>query len=467
MKRGVGMLLSKKRLQITEGKILPNAIRYTIPIIFTNLLQVFYVSAGMFVLGNFSDNQYALGSVGNANTIVNLILSIFIGFGAAVNVVVSEAIGAKDKARAKRAVHTSVLLALALGAVVGIVGYMFAPTFLTWMGTQPEYFAGSVTYMQIYFAGTIANLLYFFCAGILRAKGDAVHPLVFSTIGGFCNVLLNLLFVVVFGMDVDGVAYATVAAQVIQAVLIIVYMFARSTDDPCGLKMNEFKFDLRIFKDLFFIGMPLVVRSAAFGFSNIIIQTGINSLEPIYVNANTAAYNIESYIYNILNAFHHTALTFTAQNYGARKLKRMKRTMYTLLATVTVIGLILGTLAVIFAEPLVDIFTKVPEEVPLGRIKLLYVAIPYLVCGITEVLTAMLASLGYSGLSTVICLAGVCGIRIAWVYTVFQKVHTFETLFLSYPISWSVTAIVLFIATWFGYKKKAAILDEKGLLDPT
>ncbi len=461
------MFFAKKHLQITEGKILPNTIRYTIPIIFTNLLQVFYVSAGMFVLGNFSGNENALGSVGNANTIVNLILSIFIGFGAAVNIVVSEAIGAGDKARAKRAVHTSVLLALILGAVVGVVGYIFAPTFLTWMGTDVAFFEGSVQYMQIYFAGTIANLLYFFCAGILRAKGDAVHPLVFSTIGGLCNVLLNLLFVIVFGMDVDGVAYATVAAQVIQAVLIVVYMFGRDTDDPCGLNMKEFGFDLRVFKDLFFIGMPLVIRSAAFGFSNIIIQVGINSLLPIYVTANTAAYNIESYIYNVLNAFHHTALTFTAQNYGARKLPRMKKTMYTLMATVTVIGLILGGLAVIFAEPLVAIFTKVPEAVPLGRIKLLYVAIPYLVCGITEVLTAMLASLGYSGLSTIICLAGVCGIRIAWVYTVFQKFHTFEMLFFSYPLSWSVTAIVLYIATLVGYKKKAAILSEKGLLDPT
>ncbi len=455
------MLFSKKELQITEGKILPNAIRYTIPVIFTNLLQVFYVSAGMFVLGNFSESSSALGSVGNANTVVNLILSIFIGFGAAVNVVVAEAIGAGNKRLAHRAVHTSVLLALILGAAVGSVGYVFAPTFLTWMGTDATYFAGSVKYMQIYFAGTVPNLLYFFCAGILRAKGDAVHPLVFSTVGGISNVLLNLLFVLVFGMDVDGVAYATVAAQVIQAVLIVVYMLTRSSDDPCSLRLSELVFDLRVFKDLFFIGMPLVIRSAAFGFSNIIIQVGINSLAPVYVTANTAAYNIESYIYNVLNAFHHTALTFTAQNYGARKLKRMKRTMYTLMATVTVIGLVLGTLAVVFATPLVDVFTNDTEAIPFGRIKLLYVAIPYLVCGITEVLTAMLASLGYSGLSTVICLIGVCGIRIAWVYTVFQKIHTFEALFFSYPLSWGVTAVVLFIATLCAYKKKSKLLANE------
>ena len=455
------MLFAKKEIHITEGKILPNAIRYTIPIIFTNLLQVFYVSAGMFVLGNFSSNPSALGSVGNANTIVNLILSIFIGFGAAINIVVSEAIGAGDKARAKRAVHTSVLLAIVLGAIIGVIGYVFAPTFLTWMGTDAVYFDGSVTYMKIYFAVTLPNLLYFFCAGILRAKGDAVNPLIFSTIGGFCNVGLNILFVIGFGMDVDGVAYATVAAQIIQVLLIIIHMFKSDKDDPCSLRLPEFKFDLREFKDIFFIGTPLVVRSAAFGFSNIIIQVGINSLLPVYVTANTAAYNIESYIYNVLNAFHHTALTFTAQNYGARKLKRMMKTMHVLIATVTVIGLILGAIAVIFATPLVDLFTNDTEAIPFGRIKLYYVAIPYLVCGITEVLTAMLASLGYSGTSTVICLAGVCGIRIAWVYTVFQRIHTFEALFFSYPLSWTVTAIVLYVATLYGYKKKSRLLEAE------
>lgn len=461
------MVLAKKQLQITEGKILPNAIRYTIPIIFTNLLQIFYVSAGMFVLSQFGTDPNAPGCVGNANTIINFVLSVFIGFGAAVNIVVSDSIGAGDKARAKRAVHTSVLLAIIIGVVIGAVGYIFAPTFLTWMNSSTAIFDGSVKYLRIYFAGTVANIMYFFCSGIIRAKGDAVRPLWFSIIGGISNVLLNILFVIVFKMNVEGVAYATVAAQIIQATLSIIYMFGRNSDDPCSLRLNKLKFDLRVFKDLFFIGMPLVVRSAAFGFSNIIIQTGVNSLDPldsalaIHANANTAAYNVESYIYNVLNAFHHTALTFTAQNYGARKLKRMKKTMYTLLATVTVVGIVLGALAVIFAKPLVSLFASIEEAIPLGSVKLYYVAIPYLVCGITEVLTAMLASLGYSGTSTVICLLGVCGIRIAWVYTVFQRIHTFEALFFSYPLSWTVTAIVLYIATLYGYKKKSKLLEAE------
>lgn len=459
------MLSSKKNLQITEGKILPNALRYTIPVILTNLLQVFYNSADMFVLGNYCENEYALGSVGCTSSLISLILSLFLGFSAAVSVTVSKAIGAKNKKLAQRTVHTAVLLALILGVAVTFIGITFTPTFLSWMGTQADYFDGAVKYMQIYFSGSVANLMYFFCSGILRAKGDTVRPLIFSSIGGACNVVLNLVFVLVFGMDVDGVAIATVAAQVIQATLTLIHMFRAKFDDPCKLKIKRLRFDMHIFSELVRVGIPLGLRSSAFGISNVIIQTGVNSLPPICVTANTAASNVETYIFNILNAFYHTTLTFTSQNYGARNFKRMKKTMYTLMATVTVIGIALGVVAVVFAEPLIAIFKNDPEVIEIGKIKLVYIAISYFLCGIMETLTAMLTSMGYAGLSTVVSLAGVCGLRIVWVYTVFQSIHTLQTLYLSYPISWSVTALILYIATLYFYKKKLSHFEEKQILE--
>lgn len=457
------MLSAKKELQITEGKILPNAIRYTIPLILTNLLQVFYNSADMFVLGNYCENEYALGSVGCTGSLISLILNLFFGFSAAVSVLVSKAIGANNKKLAQRTVHTAVLLAIMFGVIVSFIGIAFTPTFLRWMGTQTEYFDGAVKYMQIYFAGSIANLLYFFTAGISRAKGDTVRPLIFSSIGGACNVVLNLIFVLVFNMDVDGVAIATVSAQCIQVALMLGYMFSRKADDPCGLKLKRLRFDYNIFTELFRIGTPLGLRSCAFALSNVVIQTGVNSLPPVCVTAHTASSNVETYIYNILNAFHHTTLTFASQNYGARNFKRMKKSMYTLMAAVTVIGLVLGVIATVFAEPLVSIFKNDPEVMAIGKIKLQYIALPYLICGLMEVLSAMLVSMGYAGLSTVISLAGACGIRIAWVYTVFQSSKTLETLFLSYPISWTVTSIVLFISVLHFYKKKMLHFEEKAL----
>lgn len=457
------MFFAKKELQITEGKILPNAVRFTVPIILTNLLQVFYNSADMFVLGNYCSDPNALGSVGCTGSIINLILSIFFGFSAAISVSVSKAIGAGNKKLASRTVHTAVLLAFGLGAIISFVGIVFTPTFLTWMGTDATYFAGAKKYMQIYFSGSIVNILYYFCAGILRAKGDTVRPLIFSCIGGACNVALNLVFVLVFDMDVDGVAIATVFAQLVQAVLVVIYMLRLRSNDPCALRVRKLHFDIHIFTELVRIGVPLGLRSSAFGFSNVIIQTGINSLPPICVTANTAAANVETYIYNILTAFHQTTLTFVSQNYGARNLKRMKKTLYTLMATVTVLGLALGILAVVFAEPLIAIFKNDPEVIELGKIKLLYLALPYFLCGLMEVLTAMLTAMGYAGLSTVVCLAGACGIRILWICTVFQKYKTLEVIFASYPISWSITSLTLFICVLCFYKKMTAKFNANEL----
>ena len=459
------MLFNKSAVKITEGKILPNALRYTIPIILTNLLQILYNSADMLVLGNYCQNDSAFGAVGCTSALISLILSLFVGFGAAINVVVSKAIGANNKNLTQRTVHTAVLLAVILGITVSIIGYVFTPTFLTWMGTDIVYFDGAVKYMRIYFCGSVANLMYFFCAGILRAKGDTVRPLMFSSIGGLCNVLLNLFFVLVFGMDVDGVAIATVSAQVIQSVLILVYMMRSKSDDPCALRFKRLRFDTHIFMELVRIGIPLGIRGSIFGLSNVIIQSGVNSLDPICVTANSAAGSVETYIYNTLNAFHHTALTFTSQNYGARKFKRMKKSIYTLLGTVAVIGIVMGVFTIAFAEPLISIFKNDPEVIAIAKIKMLWVALPYFTCGIMEVLSAALVSLGQAGLSTVASLIGICGIRIAWVSTVFQMNKSLSTLFMAFPISWVLTSIVLYIMMLYCYRKKKTYFEEAELAE--
>lgn len=450
-------LFSKKNISITEGRILPNMIKYALPIMFTNVLQLFYNSADMFVVGNFCADENALGSVGCTGSLINMILGIFIGLGAGVSVALAQSLGAGNKERSSRIVHTAFCLAIFLGAVVTLIGNIIAVPLLHLMNTPSEFIDGATLYVKIYFWGSIGNITYNFFSGILRSRGDTVRPLIFSMVGGVINIILNVISVVGFGMGVEGVAIATIVSQLISAILIIIHM--TRLKDECRLDFRKLGVDRSVLVQLIKVGLPAGIQGSLFSVSNMLLQSGYNSLGPIAVNANVAAMNVDSYIYNILNSFYHTCLTFCSQNFGARKFGRMKKVCFCGAGIVTVLGIVLGVAAYVFADPLISIFNKNPEVIEIARYRLMIVGLPYFLCGLMDVGSALLRSIGYSLNSLLVTFFGSCVFRIVWVYTVFQTYHEISVLYLVFPISWFITSFTLYLMFFICYKREKRLRE--------
>ena len=449
-------VFAKKDIKIIDGAVFPNMIRYALPIMLTNVLQLFYNSADMFVIGNYCDDPNALGSVGCTGSLINMILGVFIGFGAGVSVILAQSIGAGNKERANKIVHTAFCLSIVLGAIVTVLGNFVAVPILHAMNTPDVFLAGASLYVRIYFCGSIANIMYNFFAGILRSRGDTVRPLLFSMVGGIVNIILNLIFVLVFGMGVEGVAIATITSQVISAVLVIIHM--TRLNDECRLDFKKLGFDLSVLKQLTKVGLPAGIQGSLFSISNMILQTGYNSLGPVIVNANVAAMNVDGYIYNILNSFYHTCLTFCSQNFGAKRFDRVKKVFFVGTGTVTVLGLVLGVFVYTFAEQLVGIFNSDPEILVYAKQRLALVALPYFLCGLMDVGSGFLRSIGYSFRALIITFLGSCVLRIVWVYTVFPIFNDVRALYAVFPVSWFITAATLFIMFFLCYKKEKKML---------
>ena len=452
-------LFNKKDISIIDGPVFPNMIKYALPIMFTNILQLFYNSADMFVIGNFCEDKNALGAVGCTGSLIHMILGIFIGLGAGVSVILAQSIGAGDKEKSSRIVQTSFLLSIILGVFVTLIGNIIGPPILKAMNTPVEFIDGATLYVKIYFLGSTANIMYNFFAGILRSRGDTVRPLLFSMAGGIVNIILNLIFVIVFHMGVEGVAIATIVSQFISAILVIIHV--SKLNDECRLEFKKLAIDLSVLKQLVKVGLPAGLQGSLFSVSNMILQTGYNSLGPVIVNANVAAFNVDGYIFNILNSFYHTCLTFCSQNFGAKRFDRVKKVCFSGMISVTVIGLALGSLTYIFSDPLVSIFNSDPEILKYAKYRLLIIGLPYFLCGLMEVGSGLLRSIGYSLRSLIIAFIGSCVFRIAWVYTVFAKFHDVRVLYLAFPISWLLTSMTLLIMFYFCYKK-----EKKNLMYP-
>ena len=451
-------LFSKKNISIIDGPVLPNMIRYSLPIMLTNILQLFYNSADMFVVGNFCSDPNALGSIGCTGALINMILGIFIGLGAGVSVTLAQSIGARDKERSGKIVHTAFCLSILLGVIVTVLGNVIAVPILHAMNTPDVFLEGASMYVKIYFCGSIANIIYNFFAGILRSRGDTVRPLLFSMAGGVVNIILNLIFVLVFGMGVEGVAIATISSQFISAILVIIHM--TRLDDECRLDFKKLCFDMHSFKQLVKVGLPAGIQGSLFSISNMVLQMGYNSLSPAIVNANTAAMNVDGYIYNILNSFYHTCLTFCSQNFGAKKFDRVKKVCFLGAGTVTAIGIVLGIIVTVFSDTLVGIFNSDPEVLGYARYRLMIIGLPYFLCGLMEVGSGLLRSIGHSLKALIITFLGSCVLRIVWVYTVFMKFPDVRVLYMAFPISWFVTSATLLIMFYFSYKKeKSKVLN--------
>ena len=450
----------KKRIDFTEGKIFFKLLRFILPIVTTNLLQTFYNAADMMVV-SLSTEENAVGAIGMTASFLSLILNIFIGFSVGANVVVARHVGAKNKDGAQNAVHTSLLMAVIFGVGGGLIGISVSRAVLTLMGASGNLLKLATRYTYIYLAGAPFLSLTNYLIAIFRAKGDSKTPLVVLTLAGLLNVGLNLFFVLVVGLSVEGVAIATVAANVASFLALIIKL--RRDQDYTTFSFHKLKMERAAFKDIVLNGVPAGIQGALFSLSNMLIQSSVvtvnnnlvgaeSEFAPI-VNGSAAAGNIEGFVYTSMNAVYQGAITVTSQNIGAKKPQRVKRILYSCLLAVTCVGVIMAGLAYLLKRPLLALYgikggaagslEAMALETALARFNI--ITLPYFLCGMMEVCSGVLRGMGKAIVSTVNSLVGACLLRVVWLWTVFPMKQTLEVIFISYPITWIVTTGVAFI----------------------
>ncbi len=445
-------------INMTEGPLFKKILLYTLPIMFSGILQLLFNAADLVIVGHWC-GETSLAAVGATGALINLIVNFFIGISVGAGICVAHAIGSGKTKEASDAVHTTIPLAIISSLVITAIGIPLSPVFLRWMKTPENVIGLASTYMQIYFAGTIFNMLYNFGAAILRATGDTRGPLMYLVLAGIVNVILNVIFVTAFDMNVAGVALATVISQAISAVLVMINLIRRT--DICHLDLKKLKISAKALAAITRMGVPSGIQSVFFSISNVLIQASVNPFGDIVMSGIAAAASIEGFVYTSMNAFMHTTQNFVSQNRGAGKYDRVLKTLLVSLATVTAVGLFLGIGAYLLGTPLLSIYIKDSQEaIAYGLKRMAYVSCFYFLCGVMETIVGAIRGLGVSVTPMIVSLLGACVSRIIWIYTIFRvpKYHTLECLYLSYPISWilTISAQAAVFAVVFIKKKKAA-----------
>lgn len=449
-------IVKKKSYEIdmTSGKFFKKIVLFCIPLMLTGILQLLYNAADLIVVGKFSDEPNALGAVGSTGALINLIVNLFMGLSVGSNVLCARRFASKDEEGLSRAVHTAITISVITGIFLGIVGFLFAKQFLDLMSNPVEL---AVVYLKIYFIGMPFNMLYNFAASILRGVGDTRRPLYYLAISGIINVILNIIFVVCFHMDVDGVAIATVISQFISCVLIMRCLL--KTKMAYGFSFKKIHIYKKELVEMVKIGLPAGIQGSIFSISNVIIQSSVNKFGPVVINGNSAAQSIEGFVYTSMNSVYHAALAFVGQNIGAKKHNNVKKIVWYCLLFVTIVGVVMGGTFFLLGRPLSRIYTDSELAIEVSYIRLHYLCLPYFLCGIMDVMVGILRGLGYSIMPMIVSIIGVCGFRIVWIYAIFYKVANFNDyqtlnyLYISYVISWIITFIVHFVCYKVLYAK--------------
>ena len=448
---------SRYEIDMCNSPLLPGILRFALPLIATNVLQLAFNAADMIVVGKFSGSDTALAAVGATGALINLIVNLFIGLATGVNVLIANYRGAGRTEDAQDTVHTAMVTAAVGGFALIFIGFFLSRPLLALMGTPINVIDQSTLYMRIYFMGMPFFLVYNYGAAILRGVGDTKRPLFYLSLSGVLNVLLNLFFVMILGMDVAGVALATISSQALSAILIVRCLL--KTDGICNLDPKKLKIHKHKLIRMLQIGLPAGFQGSLFSISNVLIQSSVNSFGSIVMSGNTAAGNIEGFIYTSMNSVAQAALSFTGQNYGAQKYKRIDQVLGTCMLLAGFSGALLGNLAYLFGEPLLSLYTNNSLEVVYGMNRMQIIATTYFICGLMDTLSCTMRGLGMSVLPTIISLTGACLFRILWIYTVFAAHHTQFTLYISYPISWFLTSAAYLICYFIVRKKKFAKPD--------
>lgn len=429
---------ARYEIDMCNGSLVSGILRFALPLILTNVLHLAFNAADMIVVGRFSGSPTALAAVGATGSLITLIVNLFIGIATGVNVLVANYRGAGRSKDISETVHTSMIMSAIGGVFLLIVGVCFAPIFLGWMGTPSDVIGESSLYMRIYFLGMPFFLVYNFGAAVLRAVGDTKRPLIYLSAAGVLNVVLNLFCVIVLKMGVAGVAVATVASQVLSAVLIVRCLMV--TEGAYQLILKKLKLNAHKMVRILQIGLPAGLQSSLFSISNVLIQSSVNSFGSAVIGGNTAASNIEGFVYTIMNSVAQAALSFVGQNYGAHKYKRVDKSLVTCLLLAGISGAVVGNIAYLFGSQLLSLYTTDPQEIIYGLNRMQVVACTYFLCGLMDSLSYTMRGLGMAISPTIISLTGACLFRIIWIYTIFAAHHTQFMLYISYPISWILTA---------------------------
>ena len=444
--------MRKINRNICEGPMFLNILLYTFPIILTGVLQLLYNAADLVIVGIYC-GSVSVAAVGATGSLTTLLVNFVTGLSVGGSVCVAQAIGAKDEKRASRAIHTAIPIAAIGGFLVGVIGFVFSNNLLMMMGTPDDVLPLSSLYMKIMFAAKPFSMLSVFGAAVLRALGDTKRPMIYFSVSGIANVIMNIFFVTVFDMNVGGVALATGISQAISAFLIIHALMKRK--DAYAFSFKKLKVDPVMLKKILHIGIPSGVQSSLFAFSNVIIQSSVNSFGSVFMSGYAAAANIDGFLYQTGNSFYQTSLVFSGQNYGAKKFSRIKRTYITCAFAATVTVASLALLVRLFGRQLLSIYINdSPQAIEYGLMRMSIMATMYFLCSVMEVSVGVIRGMGVSIAPLFITVFGSCVLRVAWVYTIFSAFRTPECLIVSYPISWIITIIALAIAFVIIYKKK-------------
>ncbi len=445
----------KYEIDMCNGPLLGKILLFSLPLMLSGILQLLFNAADMIVVGRWGGSN-ALAAVGSTGSLINLLVNVFIGLSVGANVLVSRYYGAGQEKELSEMVHTAIMTAFICGVALIFIGFFAAPVALEAMGTPKEVLDQAILYVRIYFAAMPAMMVYNFGAAILRAVGDTRRPLYFLLVAGIINVILNLIFVIGFSMDVAGVAMATAISQVVSATLVVICLMR--SDGAYRLDIKALRIVPHKLWMMTRIGIPAGLQGAIFSISNVLIQSSINSFGATAMAGNSAAGNLEGFVYTAMNALHQTAVSFVGQNYGAKNYKRIGRIAILCLGIVTIVGLVMG-IGLYFLSPwLLQLYVTETEAIEAeviayGTLRLLYVSCPYFLCGFMDTVVGCLRGMGRSVLPMIVSLTGACLFRVVWIYTVFAADRTLDTLYISYPISWAITSAVHVICFLIIYHK--------------
>ena len=445
----------KYTIDMCEGPILKKLLLFVLPLIASSLLQLFFNAADVIVVGKFAGDN-ALAAVGSNGSIINLLTNVFIGLSVGANVLVARYSGAKKENELRKVVHTSMAISVIGGIALTFVGVLAARQVLILMQSPIEVIDLSTLYIRIYFLGMPATMVYNFGAAILRGVGDTKRPLYYLSFSGVVNVILNFIFVAFFHMDVAGVAIATIISQYISAALVVKCLMEE--ENGIRLEKQYLAVDFDVLKKIIKIGLPAGVQGSLFSLSNVVIQSSVNSFGAVVVAGNSAASNIEGFVYVAMHAFCQAVTAFISQNLGAGKYERINKIVISAQLCVLVIGGGLGNLAYLFGEPLLHLYTDNPAVIVAGMKRLSIISVTYLLCGMMDNMVGALRGLGNSVLPMIVSLIGACGLRLAWILILFQidRFHTIDTVYIAYPITWGLTLcvhIICYLVVWKKVKK--------------
>lgn len=426
-------------IDMCNGPLLGKMLLFTLPLILSGILQLLFNAADVIVVGRFAGSE-ALAAVGSTSSLTNLLVNLFIGMSVGVNVLVARYYGGKQDDEVSETVHTAMVISVLGGILLAIIGIVLAKPLLTLMDTPEDVIEYSVLYMRIYFMGMPVMLLYNFGSAVLRAIGDTRRPLFYLTIAGVINVCLNLWFVISLHMGVAGVALATIISQFVSAALIVKCLM--QSEGCFRLYLNKLHINWDKFGRIARIGLPAGIQGSLFSISNVLIQSSVNSFGSVAMAGNTAASNIEGFVYTAMNAVHQTTVSFTGQNLGGKKFDRISKILAECLILVTVIGLVMGNGVVLLGENLLSLYSTDGEVIAYGMQRLQIICVMYCLCGIMDVLVGSIRGLGYAIMPMIVSLLGACAFRVVWIFTVFEWDRTLRTLYISYPVSWTLTALV-------------------------